>query len=230
MRPGIRPQPLTPAGEDITYAAFGGPKSRPLTIPGRDVSQQAAPEFRRMIEVATLGEREEKFTLAATPEERAALAKRIGVDAVEALEAEAFVRAISGDGARARVTFQAAVVQSSVVTLEPVQSRIDEAFEVEFLPRGDAAGAKGSDDEDEISLEGLGEAEAPEPPGEVVDGWFDLGDMIAQYLSLSVDPYPRHPGEEFGEWRDDAPSKERASGEGKKEGPFAALKNWRSRA
>ena len=186
-------------------------------------SQQAAPDFRRMIEVATLGEREERVVLTATPEERAALAKRTGVQSVEALEAEAFVRAANGGGARARVTFHADVIQSSVVTLEPVQSRIDEAFEVEFQPRGDADEAKES--EDDFSLEAFGDIEASEPPGEVVDGWFDLGDMIAQYLSLAIDPYPRHPGEEFGEW-DDTPDK----GEGKKAGPFAALKNWRSRA
>ncbi len=186
-------------------------------------SQQVAPEFRRMIEVATLGEREERIVLTATPEERAALAKRTGVQSVEALEAEAFVRALGAGGARARVTFHADVIQSSVVTLEPVQGRIDEAFEVEFQPRGDADEAKES--EDEFSLEALQDLEASEPPGEVVDGWIDLGDMIAQYLSLAIDPYPRHPGEEFGEWHD-APDK----GEGKKEGPFAALKNWRSRA
>jgi uncharacterized metal-binding protein YceD (DUF177 family) len=196
-------------------------------------SQGATPEFRRRIEVATLGEHEERFVYSATPEERAALARRIGVVALEQLEAEAFVRATGGAkgarGARARVTFHAAVVQSSVVTLEPVQNRIDDTFEVEFLPRGEAAEAKESSEEveEDLSLEALGDLEAPEPPGEVVDGWFDLGDMIAEYLSLAIDPYPRRPGEEFGEWRD-APVE--TPGDEKQQGPFAALKNWRSRA
>lgn len=175
------------------------------------------------------------MTFSATEDERVALARRLGIIALEALEAEAFVRAIGGarepQGARARVTFHASVVQSSVVTLEPVASRIDEAFEVEFLPRPDAEApakeAKSHGEDDGSEFEGTA-LDAPDPPGEVIDGWFDLGDMIAEYLSLAIDPYPRQAGEEFGEWHDDAPGN--AEGGDKKEGPFAALKHWRSRA
>ncbi len=188
-----------------------------------------------MIEVATLSDDEERMTFSATDAERTALAGRLGIVALEALEAEAFVRAIGGakeaQGARARVTFHASVVQSSVVTLEPVTSRIDESFEVEFLPRPEAEApgkeAKNRGEEDGSEFEGTA-LDAPEPPGEVINGWFDLGDMIVEYLSLAIDPYPRRAGEEFGEWHDGAPAD--AAGGDKKEGPFAALKHWRSRA
>ncbi|MBM4437830.1 MAG: DUF177 domain-containing protein [Actinobacteria bacterium] len=172
-----------------------------------------------MIDVATLGDDEERFAFDATPDELKALAKRFQVQALEDLHADAAVRAIGGGGARARVTFHASVLQSSVVTLEPVRSRIDEAFEVEFLPRAEGADGQEADSEDGQDLEAL------EPPGEVTDGRFDLGEMIAEYLSLAIDPYPRQAGEEFGEWHDAAPD-----GGTQKEGPFAALKNWRSRA
>ena len=65
----------------------------------------------------------------------------------------------------------------------------------------------------------------PDPVGEVIDGWFDLGGMVAEYLALSMDQYPRGEGEEFGEWRDAEDGKL-----DKREGPLAALKHWRSRA
>lgn len=175
-------------------------------------------EFSRPVEVATLGQDERRIAFVATPEERAALAKRFGILTVEDLSGEALVQAIGGGGARARVTFTSTVVQASVVTLEPVRDRIDEAFEVDFLPAAESV-ATGSFEEDDV------DPAAAEPPGEVIDGWFDLGGMVAEYLFLSMDQYPRAEGEEFGEWRD--------AGDGapeKQEGPLAALKNWRSRA
>lgn len=190
-------------------------------------AQQRESEFGRRIEVAALGDDDDRFSFRAEPHELAALARRIGVSVLESLEAEALVRRIGGrravagaeTGARARVTFSAAVVQSSVVTLEPVASRIEEAFEVDFRPAGDPVAVPGNP----ADAEQL-DPDAPDPPGEVIDGWFDLGDMIAEYLSLVIDPYPRLPGEEFGEWPDAADGGERPKG------PFAALKNWRSRA
>jgi hypothetical protein len=41
----------------------------------------------------------------------------------------------------------------------------------------------------------LDESEDPEP---VIDGKIDAGELVAQYLSLAIDPYPRLEGEEYG--------------------------------
>ena len=221
--------PKADKGARPTGVRSQGP-SEPASVPAATTAApRPAPEFSRRFEVAKFGEEDDRLTITATPEECAALARRFGVGVVEALEAEAFVRTIAGDGVRARVTFHAAVVQSSVVTLDPVQSRVDEVFDVEFLPQAAASGAADRGDKEDLTDVGIGgEAiglDAPEPPGEVIDGWFDLGDMIAEYLSLAIDPYPRQVGEEFGEWRDAA-----EDGGEKKAGPFAGLKHWRSRA
>jgi hypothetical protein len=224
---------LTPLRLGTTYAALCGARAAGsglicakvsiisnLLREGSAVEHKAlaASEFCRPVEVATLGEGERRIAFAATPEEREMLAKRFGILAVDDLSGEALVQAIGGGGARARVTFTSTVVQASVVTLEPVRDRIDEAFEVDFLPAAESV-ATGSFEEEDV------DPAAAEPPGEVIDGWFDLGGMVAEYLALSMDQYPRAEGEEFGEWRD--------AGDGapeRKEGPLAALKNWRSRA
>ena len=84
-------------------------------------------EFRRLVEVAKLDQDEQRIEFRATAEERQALAARFGILSVEELAGAAYVHAIGGGGARARVTFTATVVQASVVTLEPVTGRIDEA-------------------------------------------------------------------------------------------------------
>lgn len=180
--------------------------------------ESSGPEFRRLVEVAKLDHDERRIEFTATAEERQALAKRFGILAIEDLSGEAFVRAIGGGGAQARVTFTSTVVQASVVTLEPVTARIDEAFEVDFLPVAESVATRSFEEEDV-------DPAAAEPPGEVIDGWFDLGGMVAEYLALSMDQYPRGAGEEFGEYRD-AEDGEPA----KQEGPLGALKHWRSRA
>ena len=179
-------------------------------------------EFRRLVEVAKLDHDERRIELAATPQECAALAGRFGILGVEGLSGEAFVRGMGGGAARARVTFHATVVQASVVTLEPVRNRVDEAFEVDFLAASDSVATKGFDEE------GV-DPDAPEPPGDVIDGRFDLGGMIAEYLALSIDQYPRAPGEEFGELQDAGAGEVEKDVE-KQKGPFATLRNWRSRA
>ena len=178
-------------------------------------------EFRRVVRVDQLGHDEQRFVWAATEPERRALAARFGVQVLATLEAVALVHRIGGGGARARVDFSADVVQLCVVTLEPVPARIADAFELDFLPSDDpqAAGAREF------------EAQAADPPGAVVDGEFDVGAVIAEYVSLAIDPYPRKPGVEFG-GIDPAGGRRgvKDAGSLNDRGPFAALKDWKGKA
>ena len=82
---------------------------------------------------------------------------------------------------------------------------------------------------------GPGSGEIPalgdEPPGVVVDGEFDVGAVIAEYLSLAIDPYPRKPGVEFGGSDVAAGRHGMKDAAGVEEqGPFAALKDWKGKA
>ena len=172
----------------------------------------AAAEFRRVVEISSLCAVDKRLRFTADVDERKALAARFGLLALGRLEAAADVRRLQGGGARARVEFEADVVQSCVVTLDPVESRIAEAFELDFLPPGESTG----------DMEAAETAGGGEPPGAVAGGAFDLGAIIAEYVALAIEPYPRRPDAEPGTWRE-PPEK---SGEG----PLGALKEWRGKA
>ena len=151
----------------------------------------------------------DRIDLNADEGERAAIAKRLGLDGLERLEAHA-VLSRKGELIRAQGRLGAALTQSCVVTGEPVAAHIDEPFDLMFLPEPEG---EGGDEEVE-----LGESDC-----DVVfhDGaTIDLGNAIADTLALSVNPYPRSAGAEAALKEAGVMTEEQAS-------PFAALAKLR---
>ena len=145
------------------------------------------------------------LSLVATDEVRASLAAFAGLRDLPRLEAVIDV-VRDGGGLRASGRVSATVGQSCVITLEPVETEIDEAFDVTFAPAGAAeAGASGK------------ASDADDPPEAMVDGTVDVGALATEFLLLGIDPYPRKPGAVF-----DRPTEGMAG-----EGPFAALAKLR---
>ena len=91
---------------------------------------------------------------------------------------------------------RARVGQTCVVSLEPIESELDEAIDATFGPPGAAV-----------------RTDADEPPGPLAGGSVDLGALATEFLILGIDPYPRKEGVEF------APPKVEDAGEH----PFAVL-------
>ncbi len=140
------------------------------------------PEFSRPVPIDQIGTDECVYDIAAERHERAALAKRFGLVAIDALTARVRARWIRGRKAiRLAATFHAEVVQTCVVTLEPVPAVLDEAFEIGF------AEAKRSEEDVEIIVSLDDDTEPLEGP------ILDIGEVVAEELALSLDPYPRHP-------------------------------------
>ena len=110
-----------------------------------------------------------------------------------------------------KVTFTADVLQSCVVTLEPVSARLNEEFEVVFAPETGDAGL----DRDEIVID-VTETDPPEP---LIGDSVDIGEMVAQHLALAIDPYPRKAGVD---WRPEETT-ESTDDDGRAESPFAVL-------
>lgn len=164
----------------------------------------AANEFPRPVRLDSLGEAPRALAVEATEAERAALARRFGLVSIGRLEAEATLRR-AGDAVHAEGRMRADVVQSCSATGEPIPATLDEPFALRFEP--DA-----SDTADEIEL-GAEDLDIVSYSGGVVD----LGEAIADTLSLSLDPFPRLP---------DADARLREAGvlEEGDVGPFAALK------
>lgn len=138
-----------------------------------------APEFARAVEAPRATGRATTHAIAANADERAALARRFALLSLDRLEAEVRLERLEGGLVRLTASLAAAVVQECVVTLEPVPARIAEDFTVLY---GAAEAAR------DVVLDG--EAEPVEP---LDGGRIDIGEAVAQQLSLSLDPFPRAP-------------------------------------
>lgn len=168
-------------------------------------------EFPRPVRVDRLAPGETMIPVAASADERAALARRFGLPAIESLTAELRLKRLpAGGGVRLRGRLVADVVQSCVVSLEPVPAHVEERFALVYAPERASRHSEGG----EIVLT-IDEADPPEP---IVDGVIDIGEAVAEHLALALDPFPRAPGAVFAnqEGQDDAADQGRES-------PFAAL-------
>ena len=158
-------------------------------------SHPVRPEFSRVLLVDRNAPPQQSFTIEADAAERAALAKRFGLVALDALTAEGTLEALD-NGRRAMLTahFSAKLTQSCVVTLEPVAADIDERFTLEYDADADPADLAEPEEMPE-DLEAF--LEEPDPPDPLVDGAVDVGEAVAEHLALALDPYPRAPGAVF---------------------------------
>lgn len=119
----------------------------------------------------------------ATAEERHALARRFALVELSSLTASAkFDRSADGRELRLRGQLRASVVQSCVVSLDPVASHLEEAIERRYrrLEPGEAM------PEPELLVD-PDAAEVEFLRGASVD----LGEVVAEELGLALDPYPR---------------------------------------
>jgi hypothetical protein len=152
------------------------------------------------------------LALLGNDEVRASLAAFVGLRDLSRLEAVIDV-VREGHGLRATGRVRATAGQNCVITLEPVESEIDEAFNVRFVPAA-SAGTVDVGDADASGSAG----DADESPEAMVDGTADVGAVATEFLLLGIDPYPRKPGAVF-----DRPSEGTVG-----DGPFAALAKLRN--
>ncbi len=124
--------------------------------------------------------------IVASDSDRAALAKRFGFLGLPAFSARATVDRRVGGQVVVEGRLRGKVVQACVLTLDPVTQDLDESFRIVF--RQDL-----TEDLDPESGEAVlsAQADAPEP---LTGNMLDVGEIVAEQLSLAVDPYPRRPG------------------------------------
>jgi hypothetical protein len=184
----------------------------------KSMSSQApiSPEFSRIIRVDHLGPREVTHEILATDLERAHLAERLGLVSLDRLAATVRLQRLPDALVRVSGRWEAEVVQSCVVTLEPVAARLAEDFTTLFGGAGIAATR-------EVVI-GFDEAD---PPEAIVDGAIDIGETVVQQLAVSIEPYPRSPGAEARLYRSDSGD---SASNGGGDGPFAILRALRKSA
>jgi hypothetical protein len=177
------------------------------------------------VDAGEIGAHPYRQAIAAGEADLKAIAARLEIPAVHSLSADITLQRIPGNKAviHAEGILKASVTQSCVITGAPVKAYVEEEFEgwyadpASFTPIARARQERASKAGD-IETPILEEHEDPEP---IINGKIDLGDLTAQYLSLSLDPYPKVPGAV------------RKEGEGPEEpsplrkNPFAVLKDWK---
>ena len=121
---------------------------------------------------------------------RALIAKAIGVDALDELEAKATLKPWL-DGVELDGRVKAVVTQTCGISLEPFQTRIEAAFIVHALPPGSPNAPANEGPELVI------DPEAEDPPDLLETEVIDVGAYLVEHLALEVDPFPRKPDAVF---------------------------------
>lgn len=170
-----------------------------------------------------------KLSIEPTEQERIALNNRLGLYALKDLKADLRLQRNPGNMViHIMGKIMADIVQQCIVTLEPVAEHIEEEFESWFADQTQAVSFNKAK-RDRLSIKEKGEQpmmEEYDDPEAIVDGKIDLGELVTQHLSLSLNPYPRAQGVWY-EKGDDELRLNDTESQGKN--PFAALKDWKAK-
>ena len=140
-------------------------------------------ELSRIVELTGVTDEPVAVAIESTPSERQALCERLDLVELSLFAASVLIERLGAQRIRADVKFKAVVVQSCVVTLEPIPVTIEESFTQEFIYGATIDHA--ADGGNEIWVE-----PEDEPEGLAGDR-IDVGELVTQHLALALDPYPR---------------------------------------
>jgi len=136
-------------------------------------------------ELGRLGQADDEVVIAPGDEERARIAQWAGIDALDAFRAKIDLRKVTPTRFSLDAVLTADIVQSCVVTLEPVKSHVESSFTRDlFLTQVK------SFDTDVAPVDEDGREE-------IASLHYDLAVPVLEELALLIDPYPRCPGVEF---------------------------------
>ncbi|TPE61083.1 DUF177 domain-containing protein [Sandaracinobacter neustonicus] len=171
-------------------------------------------EFSHIVALAKLSPRAQPHHLSAGEGAREALARRFGLISIARLEGD-FDVSRSGNGADLTGRMVADVVQSCIVSGEPVPAHVEEELTLRFEPQAEAP--------DDLELDS-GALDVLPVEGDSID----LGEALAQSLALALDPWPRAAPEQLAAARrhliTEAEAEAQAEAEKLAASPFAKLR------
>jgi len=123
---------------------------------------------------------------------REAMAELAGLR--EILSASASLDVTPSGGGRFHVVgrVQGRIGQICVVTLDPIETDIDEPIDLIFAPPDQIPELA-----DLVDDAAESDAEVPDPPEPIENGMIDLGRVATDAMFLAIDPYPRKPDASF---------------------------------
>lgn len=174
--------------------------------------------FSHLVKVARISSKPVSMTITADASDLRQLAAMWNVPEVLEFTATVALSRWKRDGVRVKGHVAARLVQECVVTLEPVETAVDEDFETIVVPEDSKLARIEPDKAGEVFLD----PEGPDLPDTYTGDQVDIGAIAAEFAALGIDLYPRKPGAAFSTAADSPDPVER------KPSPFAALKALKS--
>lgn len=136
-------------------------------------------EFSHVVKLSEVGNLSRNIHLVADDAARSGLMARFDLASLDSLEADIALQTEAAD-VIATGRFTAHLAQYCIASNDPVPAVLDETIHIRFIP--------------EPTIGGELELEADDCETMFHDGLtIDLGEAVAQSLSLALDPYPRSP-------------------------------------
>jgi len=146
--------------------------------------EQSSAEFSRIVDLNSFKNKPLSLSLEADRSELRNLANRFKLVSISALSANIYMSWLDvGNVLLVEGSFSASVFQQCVVTLEPVEEEINEKMNLTFA----------RETEKPVEVIELDDSELL--TGDVID----VGEIISEELSLSLNPYPRSPNLDMSE-------------------------------
>ena len=168
----------------------------------------------KLYELGRLSLAGDEVTIAPLPDDLPRIAQWADVDAVETFKAKIALRKISPTRFSLAAALTADIVQSCVVTLDPVRSHIERSFTRDLFLTQAAQHIAKTVDIDVMAIDEDGREE-------IASLRYDLAVPVLEEFALAIDPYPRAAGVAFEPPEDEADSPKH---------PFAALKDLKTRS
>jgi len=169
------------------------------------------PELHRPIRVDELPSKGRVVALQPSASELRAVAERLGLVELTALEGDLRLQPEMGRQYSLRGPIRAEIVQTCVVTGDPLSETLEFEIDRSFAEDADPMAGLNNTDEDTLTDPDIDE---PDP---IIDGKIDVGEQAVEELALNIPPYPRAPDAVFDEIKTD-PGADEA-----RPNPFAVL-------
>lgn len=178
-------------------------------------------EFSRPYNLDLIKKSGSNVAFEASENERSRLAARFNIVGVSALHADCNLRKMKqkekGDYLL-EVSFSAKIIQECILTLDEIEQDIEDNFSIIFKEVQDTK--TDIDEHREVEFE-LEEEDIEYIDNRVVD----IGEYVAEYLSLAINPYPRKANADASTLGHKIKNEDDVNKEPKRENPFNVLKN-----
>ncbi len=182
-------------------------------------------EFSRPIDVTTVGKNGRQFNFQATEAEKTALALRFDILEIIRLNANADITPAKKGQYKLMVSYNVKLNQACSISLETVTDDVSGNFTVILQHPPREPNKQSQKEEGEIDFD-YEESDIEYINSNLVD----VGELIAQYISLEINPYPRKSGATGEELGQKIIQEEDANLSQEKKSPFAVLKSLKHKA